>query len=666
MRVPRALSIGNGKLQVNFDLDYNLRDIFYHNVGQENHTAGDICRTGIWVDGRFYWMEHPAWKKDIRYVEDSLVTHVTAVNDEAQLTLVFHDVVDLDRDLLLREVQVTNRSDAFRDLRFFFHYDLHIYGVRVGDTVYYDPDVRTLVAFKGQRYFLMNGASGGKIGVDSWAIGVTEVGGREGTWRDAEDGKLEQGLVAQGSVDATLEFDCALPAHGTSGLYHWLAIGDSVSDVRSLDTLVRSRGPQSFISRTRNFWQVWCRKGEESAGDLPPALESFYKRSLLILRSHVDNKGAIVASTDWEVASYARDTYAYVWPRDAALAVIALDKAGYGTLTRRFFEYCIPLLTSDGYFMHKYTPAGPMASSWLPWADARGKKQLPIQEDETGLVLYALWQHYQRYKDLDFVRPYYRPLIKTAGDFLASYREPRTGLPAPSYDLWEERRGIHAWTVAAVWAGLNAAAHFSRMLSDQDLSDKYLRVAEEMRNAAVNYLFDRKRNCFVRTLKVDGDKPLEADPVMDSSILGLVLFGMFSPRDPMIVSTVERMVDRLRVRTPVGGLARYENDYFHQVSKDIANVPGNPWFVCTLWLAQYYIARAEGPADLEAARQILEWVQGCALSSGVLAEQMNPYTREPVSVSPLTWSHAEFITTVEDYVARMRLFHLKPGAPASG
>ena len=62
VRVPRSLSIGNGKLQVNFDLDYNLRDIFYHNVGQENHTAGDICRTGIWVDGHFYWMEHPAWK----------------------------------------------------------------------------------------------------------------------------------------------------------------------------------------------------------------------------------------------------------------------------------------------------------------------------------------------------------------------------------------------------------------------------------------------------------------------------------------------------------------------------------------------------------------------------------------------------------------------------
>src|SRR5947199_7129209 len=34
----------------------------------------------------------------------------------------------------------------------------------------------------------------------------------------------------------------------------------------------------------------------------------------------------------------------------------------------------------------------------------------------------------------------------------------------------------------------------------------------------------------------------------------------------------------------VGGVARYENDYYHRISNDIAAVPGNPWFICTLWL----------------------------------------------------------------------------------
>ena len=50
---------------------------------------------------------------------------------------------------------------------------------------------------------------------------------------------------------------------------------------------------------------------------------------------------------------------------------------------------------------------------------------------------------------------------------------------------------------------------------------------------------------------------------------------------------------KLWVKTGVGGVARYENDYYHRVSSDIATVPGNPWFICTLWLADYFIARAK-------------------------------------------------------------------------
>jgi GH15 family glucan-1,4-alpha-glucosidase len=41
---------------------------------------------------------------------------------------------------------------------------------------------------------------------------------------------------------------------------------------------------------------------------------------------------------------------------------------------------------------------------------------LPIQEDETALVLSALWNHFVLYRDIDFIKPLYRQLIKhTAG-----------------------------------------------------------------------------------------------------------------------------------------------------------------------------------------------------------------------------------------------------------
>jgi len=57
--------------------------------------------------------------------------------------------------------------------------------------------------------------------------------------------------------------------------------------------------------------------------------------------------------------------------------------------------------------------------------------------------------------------------------------------------------------------------------------------------------------------------------------------------------------------------------------------------------------------ELYRAIEILEWVADRALSSGVLAEQVNPYTNEPLSVSPLTWSHATFIIVVHEYINKL-------------
>ena len=117
---------------------------------------------------------------------------------------------------------------------------------------------------------------------------------------------------------------------------------------------------------------------------------------------------------------------------------------------------------------------------------------------------------------------------------------------------------------------------------------------------------------------------------------------------------MEAVRDRLSVKTDVGGVARYENDRYHQVTEDIEKVPGNPWFICTLWLAQWYIAIAKTMADLQPALEILNWAADHALPSGVMAEQVHPYTNEPLSVSPLTWSHATLVLTVREYLARQR------------
>ena len=112
--------------------------------------------------------------------------------------------------------------------------------------------------------------------------------------------------------------------------------------------------------------------------------------------------------------------------------------------------------------------------------------------------------------------------------------------------------------------------------------------------------------------------------------------------------------DNLTVKTPIGGIARYKNDYLHRVSDDFANVPGNPWFICTLWMAQYLIAKSMTITELNEALPLLEWVTKHALESGVLPEQLHPNTGNPLSISPLSWSHGEFILTVHKFLEKLK------------
>jgi glucoamylase len=666
--MPRDLPVGNGSLLINFDSTYLLRDFYYPFVGMENQTLGHPSRFGVWVDGRFSWVDGPEWQRELEYEPDTLVTDVRLLNEPLQLRLRCHDVVDFDRNIYMRQIDVENGSPADREVRLFFHHNFHIMGTEEGDTAYFDPRHRALIHYKGKRWFLCNVALGelDRDGFEAFATGTKEVDGKEGTWRDAEDGKLEGNPIAQGSVDSTGMIHLQLKAGSMGTVYYWICCGERYQDVERDNQVVLERAPSTFIQRTRDYWKAWIHEKIMAFGDLPPEICEMYRRSLLILRTQIDNNGGILAANDSDISQYARDTYSYVWPRDGALVAYALVLAGHVDTTRRFFMFCRDVITREGYMLHKYNPDGSLGSSWHPWVTKDGYPQLPVQEDETALVLYSLWERYQRHHDVEFVAQLYLRLIKSAADWMVEYRDERTMLPKHSWDLWEERRGVLTYTVAAVWAGLQAAAHFTDTFGELDLSTKYRAAADEIKKALIEHLYDPELGRFLRMIVFHEDGTVTRDATIDSSLWAVFRFGMFPADDPMVVSTMQAVEDRLTVKTPVGGVARYENDYYHQVSKDIDKVPGNPWFICTLWLAQWHIARAKTLPALQEAVAKLQWVQQHGLRSGVLAEQVDPYTDAPLSVSPLTWSHAEVLVTIHDYVEKYRqLVNQSLGAPAA-
>lgn len=656
--MPRDLPIGNGKILASFDSSYNLRDLYFPRVGMENQTQGHAIRFGVWADGVMKWI-WDGWKIEMKYVPDTLVTDVHCVHPQLKLELVCRDCVDFHIWVLLREVVVKDLSGRYRDVRLFYNHEFFIKENEVGDTAYYDPRTSSIVHYKQNRYFLINLCTPTKCGVDHFATGIHGWKGYEGTWRDAEDGLLSGNPIAQGRIDSCIGINLSIPANGTSKSTYWIACQQDYDGVTRINNVVWQKTPQVLINRTINYWKLWVNKEEWTFESLPPRIVEFFKRSLLIMRTHIDDDGAIIASTDYDAVNFARDTYAYMWPRDGALCACALIKAGYTDAARRFFQFCLDVISPQGYLLHKFNPDKTVASSWQPWW-LNERESLPIQEDETALVVWALWHHFQKFREIEFIKPLYRRLITNAADFMVKFRDKKTHLPNPSYDVWEERFGVHLFTVAAVIGGLQAASKFTRAFGETADADRYIQTADEIRAAMEKYMWNEEKGYFARMVLPRSDGTYELDMTVDAASYSIWAFGALSPDSPKVIATMDTVREKLSIKTGIGGLARYEGDAYQRAVPASEKIPGNPWIICTLWLAQYYIAAAKTVDDLRKALDILQWTADRAMSSGVLPEQIHPLTGAPISVCPLTWSHAAVVMTVVEYLERLCQLSGKP------
>jgi glucoamylase len=537
--LPRDIPIGNGSLLILYDRTGLVRDLYFPSVGSENHAQGHAFRVGVWLNGAFGWIDGDGWERSLDYEDDTLVARIELVNRSLGIQILLRDTIDFHENIYVREITAKNFSTNFAELRLFFHHDFHIYGSEIGDTVCYKPEEKGLLHYKGRRYFFVNALTEDGVGLSQFAAGVKESRGLEGTWVDAKDGVLSGNTVAQGSVDSICAVHAKIPPGKKATAYYWMAACVNWKSVKRLNDLIVQRTPAYFIRRTADYWKLWLHKEQMKFGDLPGSVGRLYARSLLILRTHINNNGAVIAANDSDILRFSRDTYTYTWPRDGAFVAHALDIAGFPLPSRRFFEFCGEIIGREGYFLHKYNPDGSLASSWHPWV-LEGKPHLPIQEDETGLVLWALWEHFRLYRDVEFIKPLYRRVIKAAADFMCEFIDKRTGLPLPSYDLWEEQSGIHSFTASAVIAGLRAAGHFTEAFGETELSEKYIKVADRMKDALTEYLYDGDTGRFLCSVS-DRLGVFTKEFRLDASLCALFAFGVFLSSDEKIVSTMNAL-----------------------------------------------------------------------------------------------------------------------------
>lgn len=642
----RPIVLSNGELHVGLNWFGMVHDFYYPYVGFENHVAGPDIRhhVGVWIDGKLSWLDNPGeWTFEFSYPHNALIGHTIAKNEGLGIQLEFDDFVDAHMSAFLRNIHVINLRDEEREIRLFMHQAFAIGDSRSNtDTAQYLPDSDAILHYRGRRAFVISGDYGDEP-FDQHTIGLFGIEGREGTFRDADDGELSESNVEHGRVDSTIRFKLNVAGKSSTRVHYWIAAGTSIREALYIHKQIQDDGLQEHLRRTADWWHNWLEPAIGLVDKVAPEHRQTFLQSVMIIKSQIDKHGAIMASTDTAMLNYSRDAYAYSWPRDGAYVLWPLIRMGYKDEAHRYFEFTRRGLHPSGYIMHKYRADGALGSSWHPYVQANGIVAPPIQEDETALTVYVFAEFYQMNPDPKLLNEFYSSLILPMADFMTDYVDDLTGLPKPSYDLWEQTFLTSTYTTAVTQAALRAASDLASAANDPDNAVKWRLAADDMQVAAHKHLYNNERKSFYRGLNIYEDE-IVLDSVIDSSaVFGAYIFGLFAPESEEMTSAIETHLELFEINNGAPGLPRYENDDYRRASSEVT---GNYWFITSLWLAQYYVDNNEN----DKALKILDWTKANSLSTGIMAEQLDPVSQTIVSPAPLTWTHAEYIGTLLDIV----------------
>ncbi len=643
----RPIVLSNGELHVGLNGFGMVHDFYYPYVGFENHSAGENLRhkVGIWIDGKISWLDsHGEWTFSFSYPYPSLVGHTIAKNESLGILLEFDDFVDSDICAFMRNIQVVNLHNQPKQVRLFMHQAFAIGDSRSNtDTAQYLPDSNAILHYRGRRAFVVSGEHIGKP-FDQYTVGLFGIEAREGTYRDAEDGELDGNNVEHGRVDSTIRFVLDIGANSSERIHYWIAAGTSSQEALLVHKNIQDDSAMSNLKNTSDWWDEWLEPTFALINKIIPAHRKTFLQSMMIIKSQIDKRGAIIASTDTSMLNYSRDAYAYSWPRDGAFTLWPLIRMGYKDEALKFFEFSKRGMHPSGYMMHKYRADGALGSSWHPYLHD-GIVAPPIQEDETAITLFIFAQYYNMHQDDGLLKHYYGNMILPMANFLAEFVSKKTGLPKPSYDLWEQVFLTTTYTTAVTYAALLAASDLATSAGDDDNAVRWRTAASDIQMAAKKHLYNDKKKVFYRGI-YEKDGQIIYDDVVDcSSVFGAYIFGLFDSSSNEIKTSVETIKQMFGVNDGRIGLPRFEDDEYRRVSLELT---GNHWFITSLWLAQYFIDQN----DLLGATSILDWVRDHALSTGVMAEQFDPVSNEIISPAPLTWAHAEYVATLLDMIVK--------------
>ncbi|MGZ4112476.1 MAG: glycoside hydrolase family 15 protein [Tumebacillaceae bacterium] len=629
--------IGNGRILACLTASGELVRAFWPTIDYAQHV--NRMQAGLRLNGEeaIAWLSGDAFTHEQRYVTDTNIVQTEYRAIELPLTVTSFDLVAPDEDVIVRHFIVKNEGDAALDVDFLYLTDLHMEESPLYQSVLYDNHYQAIAHYR-RAYWAMVGGAEAPFG--------HQVCGVE---HHLHERRFQGGSTGLGS-DAAQVWTKTVEAAGSVAFTVYLAFGKNRDEAGQRLAWARERGYQAIREASEQAASAHLARGRQvSTGD--ERLDVMYRRSLLVFDLMADRvHGGLIAAPEFDPTWSQCGGYGYCWGRDAGYITTAIDRAGYTDVGRKFYEWAMQAQDADGSWDHRHYMNGDLAPAW------------GYQADEPASILWGMWQHFKITGDREFLLQCYESMWRGA-DHLLNTLDAENGFPRASMDLWEERYAQHTYSSAAVAAALLAVSEASAELGDAERAASYRAAGERVRDA-VEKLYNPEKESWYRgvNLQVSGDVHgrLQAegralhtvrdehgyeryvanyDTVVDASLLGLSYpFELFDAHHPHVVDTAQAVRD-LCTQPGVGGIRRYEDDHY---------AGGNPWVLCTLWLALDANRRGDKATVLES----LEWVLDNQTKTGLLPEQVDKKHGGPGWVVPLTWSHAMFVLTILEHFGR--------------
>lgn len=453
--------------------------------------------------------------------------------------------------------------------------------------------------------------------------------------------------VSTGKVQSCLKYELEISAGAEKTLEVFYLFGKSYTDIiqnyRAWEAsrTEKASGPPPSIEVVEKVNQLAELLNLSEAET--KKLDLLYRVSRNLVAGSFSKVGGNFAAVDSSFFKQGGvDDYSYFWPRDGALAFWAYTKDSGKHVTaqflQNFFNYLERCFSGQPYLLHRYrlNDTASLASSWHIWADRMGNPRLPIQLDQTALAAFAYGKYLRQYQQS---LPQFEALLEEVAIFLIQQIDPETGLHQPSYNLWENEWGQFLSTQTSVIAALKELMYvFSNSNAHRDSSRQLVEQLERQYKLAELQLshYFHLQDGPLRGAVVDDFGSQTKDYRADASVHWLWQLGVLEPRDPRLTMLVESQAQKLAVN---GAFARFEDDSYLRVAE---NTPGNPWYISTLWFAQYYLHNN----DLDKAKAAISYILEHMDNTGLLPEMADPHSGFALSVKPLIWSHVEVLNLV--------------------